>query len=102
MLLIRPQVSDSPKIFVNPSPNTLLKLTLIKVTTISEAIQKATEPRTPNGPAKAPVLPEMATGRQRGDFWSFLGDKIFEIDLLNGDFSRENLLSDGDFSANLI
>ena len=43
------------------------------------------------------VLPEMATGRQSGDFWSFLGDKIFEIYLLNGDFSRENLLSDGDF-----
>ena len=48
------------------------------------------------------VLPEMATGRQIGDFWSILGDKIFEIYLLNGDFSRENLLSDGDFSANLF
>ena len=43
------------------------------------------------------VLPEMATGRQIGDFWS-----ILEIYLLNGDFSRENLLSDGDFSANLF
>ena len=27
------------------------------------------------------VLPEMATGRQIGDFWSFLGDKISERNL---------------------
>ena len=48
------------------------------------------------------VLPEMSTGRQSGDFWFFLGDKIFEIYLLNGNFPRENLLGDGNFSANLI
>ena len=47
------------------------------------------------------VLPEMATGRQSGDFWSFLSDKSFEIYLLNGDFSQKNVLSDGNFSANL-